>query len=363
MCSREEHFVLERLEIRGNRKIKIGKFYFALADKTYDTLGGIRNAIRPFKMTVKEYYDKYYKIEGEGICLQCGSNCSFQDLIVGYKKYCSDTCFNKSSTKREKISNRFVDNLEKLESYKKTRRLNWDSRTEEEISKAKENYRLGQAKIDPEYKSAICKNANNKLQQLCLEDPLKRVKMMEKSLATKIANNSFKNGLSGKVKQITYKNISFVCQGYEDILIKHLIDENIKFLGRGLVPILPIESNISKRYVADIYLPKYNVLIDVKSEYSMPISEESIAHYLERQNVAHKMKMNFIIFAIHSKFVNKERMLSEFDINYFNDYLTMLISSQALLEGRFNDYPVIRSTLQAIGSGSAGKPKKVCDIV
>lgn len=38
--------------------------------------------------------------------------------------------------------------------------------------------------------------------------------------------------------------------------------------------------------------------------------------------------------------------------------LDMLISSQALVEGRFNDYSVIRGTLQAIGSGNAEGPHK-----
>nr|QMP82985.1 MAG: hypothetical protein [Caudoviricetes sp.] len=363
MYLKEEHFVLERTEIRGKREIKIGKFYFILTNKTYNTLGGIRNAIRPFGFTVKQYYDLYYKTEEEGKCIICGNECKFKNLVVGYGEYCSDVCFNKSPEKRKKISNRFVNNPEKFESYKKLRKSNWDARTEEEINKAKVNYRLGQLKIDPELKRNNCKKANERLQQLCKENPNKRVEIVNKTLATKIANNSFGNGISGKVKTLTYKELEFTCQGYEDILIKYLIDTNIKFFGRGNVPEVNIESNASKKYVADIFLPDYNLLIDVKSEYTMPITNESVAHYLERQNATQNQSMNFIIFAIHSYSLRKDRILSEYDRNLFDNYLTMLISSQALIEGRFNDYPVIRSTLQAIGSGSAGKPKRVCDIV
>ena len=72
---------------------------------------------------------------------------------------------------------------------------------------------------------------------------------------------------------------------------------------------------------------------------------------------------NFVYFVISSKVVYKSRELSAFDIECFERFLDMLISSQALDEGRFNDYPVVGSTLQAIGSGSAKDPEMDRDIV
>ena len=62
-------------------------------------------------------------------------------------------------------------------------------------------------------------------------------------------------------------------------------------------------------------------------------------------------------FVISSKFINKDRTIHNIDAIDFEKYLNMLISSQAQNLGRFNDYPVIRSTLQAIGSGSAENPE------
>lgn len=360
MRSKEKDFVVENIEIRGKRNIKVGKFYCVLNDRTYDTLGGIRNAIRPFKLTIKDFYDIHYKSIDEGICIVCGNQCSFYDLVVGYKKFCSDVCSNKFPEKRKIVSDRFIGNQEKYNLFLERRRFNWNNRTDDQIYKTKENIKNGQTKISKEKRLEICKLGNDKLQELCALNPSKRKSIVAKMLTTKQTNNSFSNGISGKIKTVEYKDKIFICQGYEDILIKYLIDLGIEFAIRTLVPHVNIESNKSKRYMADIYLPNYNLLIDVKSEYTMPIDDIGISKFLERQNCAYDQGYNFIIFAIHSRCINyKDRLLLDNDKVIFNNFLTMLISSQAQNMGRFNDYPVIRSTLQAIGSGSAGKPKKI----
>jgi len=57
---KEEHFIVERTEIRGNRSVRAGKFYCILNDKIYNTLGGLRTALRHY-MSVKDYYIRYYQ--------------------------------------------------------------------------------------------------------------------------------------------------------------------------------------------------------------------------------------------------------------------------------------------------------------
>lgn len=351
--------MVESEEIRGNRKYKIGKFYCILTNKTYRSLSGIRNGIRKYDLTVKEYYDKYYKSDIEGICEICNGDCSFDNLIVGYKKFCSDSCFNKNPEKRNKISNRFKNNPEKYIKYRENLRNSLNSRSPEKVKEISENYRKGALKVSTEERQRIGKLGSDKLQELCNLDPTKRPLMILKALKTKETNNSFSNGLSGKVKQISYNGIEFICQGYEDIVIKYLIDNKIEFYNRKLCPVISIESNRSKKYMPDLYLPKYNLLIDVKSEYTMPISDKKIKYYLERQNASFNQNYNFFIFAIHGKTIKKSRVLSDSDKICFENLLTMLISSQAIINGRFNDYPVIRSTLQVIGSGSSGKPTSI----
>lgn len=115
MYNKTEHLILETTELRGKREVRIGKFFCILNNKTYTTLGGLRNAIKP-KMKIKEYYDIYYKQESEGYCKECNGTTNFKDLLTGYLNFCSNGCFNKDPIKREKISKRFEnkDTLEKF---------------------------------------------------------------------------------------------------------------------------------------------------------------------------------------------------------------------------------------------------------
>lgn len=43
-------------------------------------------------LTVKEYYDKYYKKPNEGICPVCGKETPYRGFIKGYQKTCSISC-------------------------------------------------------------------------------------------------------------------------------------------------------------------------------------------------------------------------------------------------------------------------------
>ena len=44
------------------------------------------------KIDQKSYYDKYLKIENEGICKNCGRETEFRRLDQGYRKYCCSDC-------------------------------------------------------------------------------------------------------------------------------------------------------------------------------------------------------------------------------------------------------------------------------
>ena len=44
------------------------------------------------KIQQKDYYDKHLKQAGEGKCPICGNDTEFDNLAVGYKKFCSRKC-------------------------------------------------------------------------------------------------------------------------------------------------------------------------------------------------------------------------------------------------------------------------------
>jgi endogenous inhibitor of DNA gyrase (YacG/DUF329 family) len=73
--------------------------------KNYKALS---NHFRIHKITSKEYYDKFLKEEGEGVCPICGKETNYLSLEKGYRKFCSNKCANKgkqySEETRKKIS-------------------------------------------------------------------------------------------------------------------------------------------------------------------------------------------------------------------------------------------------------------------
>ena len=53
-------------------------------------------------MSGKEYYDKFFKKENDGICAYCGKPTPFLGLADGYQKYCCAKCGGKGSSKQGK---------------------------------------------------------------------------------------------------------------------------------------------------------------------------------------------------------------------------------------------------------------------
>ena len=43
-------------------------------------------------ITIKEYYDRFLRKDGEGFCFTCGKPLKFYDLKRGYKHYCNSKC-------------------------------------------------------------------------------------------------------------------------------------------------------------------------------------------------------------------------------------------------------------------------------
>lgn len=361
MYSKEEHFVVESIENRNGRNQKVGKFYCLHNGKTYTTIHGLRRGITSSGLSTEEYYTKFYKVEGEGVCEVCGIPTSFVNVVDGFSRFCSSVCYFKTIEHREKVSNRFVNSPEKLESFREKRKDWFDGLSEEEKKDISRRRVATTRANNPTYYEDMGRKRRKIQTDLHEADPERKRAFYAKVLEGRRRNNSFGNGMSGKVSTFEYDGKMYKFQGYEDIMMLHLLNIGIDFDGRGEVPAVSYSEAMSGIYIPDLYLPMYNLLIDVKSERTITMKPDVL---VKKQNAALEQGYNFIYFVISSKYVNKQRQISEIDRIQFKEFLDMLISNQALNEGRFNDYPVIRSTLQAIGSGYAESPfYKDCDIV
>ena len=58
----------------------------------------------------KQYYDKYFKKEFDGICLECKSESKFISISKGYQTFCSLSCAGRNSLRNKKFRNTYLKN-------------------------------------------------------------------------------------------------------------------------------------------------------------------------------------------------------------------------------------------------------------
>ena len=62
-------------------------------DRLFENVKSLINHLVKFHhISSKEYYDKFYKQENDGICKICKSATKFKNFIYGYREYCSNRC-------------------------------------------------------------------------------------------------------------------------------------------------------------------------------------------------------------------------------------------------------------------------------
>jgi hypothetical protein len=59
-------------------------------------------------ISLKDYYDRFYKTETDGICIKCGNPTRFSKYshVFGYEKFCSKKCQCSFNSKRSWLENR-----------------------------------------------------------------------------------------------------------------------------------------------------------------------------------------------------------------------------------------------------------------
>lgn len=73
-----------------------------ICNREFKTIFSFTGHLRTHSMTSRQYYDKYVRKEGEGICPTCGKETNFNSFTEGYHKFCSISCLNKGNYHKEK---------------------------------------------------------------------------------------------------------------------------------------------------------------------------------------------------------------------------------------------------------------------
>lgn len=81
-----------------------------ICGKEFKEYSRLAKHIRKHKLSVKEYYDRYFKKVGDGVCIECGKRTNFHKLSTGYLGFCSLKCANSSEITKKKIKQTFLKN-------------------------------------------------------------------------------------------------------------------------------------------------------------------------------------------------------------------------------------------------------------
>lgn len=323
LYNKEEHFIVEKLVEQNRRMRKFGKFFFIDTNKVYATLSGLRNAIATKRYaSIQEFYDKYYKSDTEGLCKYCGKETKFVNVIEGYKESCGHcdgwriehnkklaASANKKDVIEKKVKHRkdFFNSLTE-EELKEKYRVQFEKHESTSINRYGENWRSDKAKIQWQNKS---------------EEERKAI--AEKGKKTKEENIS--HGIYPKPgwnRRVTLEGITYSCQGYEDIVLTELSDMNIKFVLGNNVPRIDCSFNKCKKARPDIYLPEYNVIIEVKSEYTLSTNLPKLAEIAKN---SFERNIPYIIFSLRID-ARRKRVMPDYDKNSLYDIMNKTISSQ-----------------------------------
>lgn len=239
--------------------------------KKFNSFRGFLNHLRTIKMSSKEYYDKHFKKENEGICY-CGNMTNYYSF--SYKKYCSDVCWCKSNEHRNNIKNKFINNPSALDSFRKKIKEN---KVDNNIDKRRKTIREKCRKLNITENQYYSEHSKKSAMSISSE---KRKNMTLKAMSTKEKTDNF----GGKS---TYKKVKFfdeyvLLQGYEQIVLKSLIEDfnlgkNDILIGKSNVPIIRYKDNLKERmYFPDFFLPNKNLLIEVKSLFTLKNNIENV---------------------------------------------------------------------------------------
>lgn len=305
-----------------------------ICNKYFKTQRGLLCHIKKHNTTSQNYYDRYEKEFGEGICPVCGNETNFIDFSNGYRRHCSYKCAatntetkqKRESTTLEKygcsnisqlseiklkkestcLSNLGVKNPTQSTEIKEQIKINnrkkfgtdWVTQSEQFKEKAKQtclirygvaNYRQSQSCID---KASLTLKANE-------------IKMIEKGYIPKselIAKYGYGWYESKIVEIISYKHKSYISKKDLDKIICYAKEH--EFSTRSRLEDLVVATikkytdeelilnsrKILNPYELDIYIPNRKLAIEVNGNYrhSIEVGVDKNYHFsksiLCRQN-------------------------------------------------------------------------------
>ena len=261
-----------------------------ICNKVFNNTNALVSHIGHHKTNIKEYYDTFIKQPEDGICKICNKETTLHSINQGYYKYCSRVCVNLCKDVNKKrvstFNTRFGGNAPSC-------------------SKTVHDKQI-QTCID-------IYGVKNPMQSKCIKEKQRQTCLVKYGVESPMQINEIhqiQQKCSKSHKTVILPSGKVITkQGYEPQFIEHvftnnlLTEDEIDYHPNGVKYIRPIDGK-SHYYFPDFYIPKYNLIIEIKSSWTEKIDKNLL---LKEQACKHQ-GYNYI------RIVN-----SNFDI--FNKYL------------------------------------------
>lgn len=209
--------------------------------------------IRIHHITRKEYYDMFVKKPEEGIC-KCGKICEFRGWPKGYSQHCSYKCANSDPI----VKNKQTQSIIRKYGVKHTSQCKMIK--EKKKKTFLKHYGVTNCFANTEIKEKI-KETN--IKKYGVENPSQNKDIIEKINKNCYLRKEYKLP-SGK---IIYK------QGYEPNFLDYVFSNNLLLeseINYSPNKIIYLDMNNKERYYfPDFYIPKLNLIIEIKSWFTL----------------------------------------------------------------------------------------------
>jgi very-short-patch-repair endonuclease len=190
-----------------------------ICEKKCTTIRGLSFHIKIHKISSKEYYDKFLKEEGEGICLECGKETRFIGLGKGYHVHCSYACVGTSDKIKKKTKQTF------LKKYGVENPMRLDVLRNKQKQTCLENHGVenpSQSNIVKEKKKQTC------LKHHGVENPSQSAEILEKKRQTSLNNYGVSNPNKSKTVREKIKQTNIEKYGVVNPFQSELVKDKIK---------------------------------------------------------------------------------------------------------------------------------------
>lgn len=244
----------------------------------------IKHVFKTHSLTSKEHYDKFYKKDTDGFCVICKKVTPWSPRYGIYLSYCCKKCQIKGIEKKHNTTNITYISPEKR---KQTCLKKYGSEYIGNSEYQRNNMKKYWASLSKTERQQIIKKSKQTcLKKYGVDNYAKTVEFKEKFTKTMLTKYGVKHALQyqpffNKIKESdTYlkkpytlpsKKIMYV-QGYENKFLDYVFNNNLlkenEIIHEPFSIIYETPDKIKKYYYPDFYIPKLNLIIEIKSSYT-----------------------------------------------------------------------------------------------